>query len=100
VSEVVELDPVIHAVVRLRITATLAGLALGDSLSFTRLQSILDLTPGNLTTHLRKLDDAGYVTIERSGSGRASSTAVALTASGRAAFADYTTALRSMIDIH
>jgi len=99
VSEVVELDPVIHAVVRLRITATLAGLASGDSLSFTRLQSILDVTPGNLTTHLRKLDDAGYVTIERSGSGRASRTVVALTASGRTAFADYTAALRSMIEI-
>ena len=98
-SEVVELDPVIHAVVRLRITATLAGLASGDSLSFTRLQSILDVTPGNLTTHLRKLDDAGYVTIERSGSGRASRAVVALTASGRTAFADYTAALRSMIEI-
>ena len=55
------LDPVIHAPARLRIVATLAALPDGDSLSFTRLQDMLDLTPGNLITHLRKLEDAGYL---------------------------------------
>ena len=39
------LDPVIHAPARLRIVATLAALPDGDSLSFTRLQNMLDLTP-------------------------------------------------------
>ena len=48
-----ELDPVIHAPVRLRITVTLSTLREGDYLSFSRLQQLLDLTPGNLITHLR-----------------------------------------------
>ena len=68
------LDPVIHAPARLRIVATLAALPDRDTLSFTRLQDMLDLTPGNLITHLRKLEDAGYLTSETTGNGRASRT--------------------------
>jgi DNA-binding transcriptional ArsR family regulator len=63
------LDPVIHAAVRLRIVATLAALPDTDALSFGRLQDILDLTPGNLITHLRKLEDAGYVDADKTGTG-------------------------------
>jgi len=48
------LDPLIHAPARLRIVATLSALPDGDSLSFTRLQDMLGLTPGNLITHLRR----------------------------------------------
>ena len=57
----VELDPVIHAQARLRVVATLARLARGDRIAFPRLQKLLDMTAGNLSTHLRKLEDAGYV---------------------------------------
>ena len=53
------LDPLIHVPARLRIVATLAALPAGDALSFTRLQDMIELTPGNLITHLRKLEDAG-----------------------------------------
>ena len=63
------LDPVIHAPARLRIVATLAALPDGASLSFTRLQDMLELTPGNLITHLRKLEDAGYLNSETTGNG-------------------------------
>jgi DNA-binding transcriptional ArsR family regulator len=91
------LDPVIHAPARLRIVATLAALPGGDSLSFTRLQDILDLTPGNLITHLRKLEDAGYLTTETTGNGRASRTQIALTGQGRAALDTYTAALRGLL---
>jgi DNA-binding transcriptional ArsR family regulator len=91
------LDPVIHAPARLRIVATLAALPDGDSLSFTRMQDILELTPGNLITHLRKLEDAGYLTSETTGNGRASHTSIALTRQGRAALDAYTTALRDLI---
>jgi len=66
------LDPVIHAQARLRIVATLAALPDGAGLSFTRLQDMLELTPGNLITHLRKLEDAGYLSSETTGNGRAS----------------------------
>jgi len=92
------LDPVIHAPARLRIVATLAALADGDTLSFTRMQAILDLTPGNLITHLRKLEDAGYVTSETTGNGRASLTSITLTRQGRAALDTYTDTLRDLLD--
>lgn len=91
------LDPVIHAPARLRIVATLAALPHGASLSFTRLQQMLDLTPGNLITHLRKLEDAGYLDSETTGNGRASRTAIALTPGGRAALDTYTNALRDLL---
>ena len=58
------LDPVIHAPARLRIAVTLAALGDGDDLSFTKLQDLIGLTPGNLITHLRKLEDAGYVSTQ------------------------------------
>jgi DNA-binding MarR family transcriptional regulator len=92
------LDPLIHVPARLRIVATLAALPTGDALSFTRLQDMIELTPGNLITHLRKLEDAGYLATEKTGSGPASRTSVALTSRGRAALDAYTTALRGLIN--
>jgi DNA-binding MarR family transcriptional regulator len=92
------LDPLIHVPARLRIVVTLAALREGDALSFTRLQSLLDLTPGNLITHLRKLEDAGYLSSEKTGNGTASRTSIALTRQGRRALARYTTALRGLLD--
>ncbi len=94
------LDPVIHAPARLRIVATLAALPAGASLSFTRLQDMLELTPGNLITHLRKLEDAGYLNSETTGNGRASRTSIALTHQGRAALNNYTAALRDLLGGH
>jgi DNA-binding MarR family transcriptional regulator len=91
------LDPVIHAPARLRIVATLAALPAGARLSFTRLQDMLELTPGNLITHLRKLEDAGYLESETTGNGRASHTSIALTREGRAALEAYTAALRALL---
>ena len=93
-----ELDPVIHVPARLRIVATLASLREGDDLSFTRLQDLIGLTPGNLITHLRKLEDAGYVATEKNGSGVTARTSVTLTYAGRAALESYTTVLRELLD--
>ena len=92
------LDPLIHAPARLRIVVTLAALRHGDALSFTRLQSLLDLTPGNLITHLRKLEDAGYLSSDKTGNGTASRTSIALTQQGRLALDAYTAALRRLLD--
>jgi DNA-binding transcriptional ArsR family regulator len=91
------LDPVIHAPVRLRIVATLAALPDGDALSFTRLQEMLELTAGNLITHLRKLEDAGYLVSETIGNGRASKTSITLTHPGREALEAYTRTLRDLL---
>lgn len=92
------LDPLIHVPARLQILATLAALPDGDALSFTRLQEMIGLTAGNLITHLRKLEEANYLTSEKTGSGPASKTAVALTQQGRAALAAYTQTLRALLE--
>jgi DNA-binding transcriptional ArsR family regulator len=93
-----ELDPLIHVPTRLKIVATLAALPDGDALSFTRLQDMIGLTPGNLIIHLRKLEEAGYLSSEKTGNGAASRTTVALTSRGRAALGAYTQALRALLD--
>jgi DNA-binding MarR family transcriptional regulator len=92
-----ELDPVIHVPARLRIMVTLATLAEGDDLSFTRLQDVIGLTPGNLITHLRKLEDAQYVTTVKSGRGVTARTSVAITRQGRSALERYTTVVRDLL---
>jgi DNA-binding MarR family transcriptional regulator len=92
------LDPVIHAPARLRLMVTLAALPEGDHLSFTRLQDLVGLTPGNLITHLCMLDDAGYIRTDKTGGGPSALTTVSLTPSGRAALGRYTTALRQILD--
>lgn len=92
------LDPVIHAPARLRIMVTLAALQDGDDLSFTRLQDLIGLTPGNLITHLRKLEEAQYVTTRKNGTGVTARTSVALTHAGRAALDRYTAVLRQLLD--
>jgi DNA-binding MarR family transcriptional regulator len=93
-----ELNPVIHAPARLRIVVTLAALREGDNLSFTRLQELIGLTPGNLITHLRKLEDAGYVATHKNGSGVSARTSVELTHGGRDALDRYTSAVRGLLD--
>ena len=92
------LDPLIHAPARLRIVVTLAALREGDSVSFPRLQRMLDLTPGNLISHLRKLEDAGYLVTEKSDAGPSAGTSVTLTRAGRQALDDYTATLRGILD--
>jgi DNA-binding MarR family transcriptional regulator len=77
---------------------TLAALRNGDNLSFTKLQDMIGLTPGNLVTHLRKLEDAGYVTTHKNGSGVTARTSVELTHSGRPALDQYTAVLRGLLD--
>ncbi len=97
-TAVPELDPVIHAQARLRVTAALASLQHGDRISFPRLQELLDMTAGNLSTHLRKLEDADYVEIAKTHERRTPVTYVQLTRTGRRAFEDYTAAVRALLD--
>ena len=92
-----ELDPVIHAQARLRIVSALATLDQGDSITFPRLQELLDMTAGNLSTHLRKLEEAEYVLVSKTHEGRTPVTYLALTTRGRRAFEDYTAALRGLL---
>ena len=91
------LDPLIHVPARLRIVVTLAALPDGDTLSFTRLQDMLALTAGNLIVQLRKLEEGGYLSSEKTRNGSAQKTTVALTGRGRAALDAYTQALHDLL---
>ncbi|WP_431886931.1 transcriptional regulator [Micromonospora wenchangensis] len=93
-----ELDPVIHAQARLRVVVTLATLAEGDRITFPRLQELLAMTAGNLSVHLRKLEDAGYVEIDKTHRGRTPTTLVRLSRRGRRAFEEYTENIRALLD--
>ena len=79
-------------------TVALAALEDGDSISFPRLQDLLGMTAGNLSTHLRKLEDAEYVEITKTHQRRTPVTYVSLTRRGRLAFEDYTAALKSLLN--
>lgn len=91
------LDPLIHVPSRLKIVATLATLPDGDALSFTRLQNMIGLTPGNLIIHLRKLEEAGYLSSEKTRNGTTPTTTVCLTGQGRTALSAYRQALRDLL---
>ena len=91
------LDPLIHVPTRLKIIATLAALPDGDTVSFTRLQNMIGLTPGNLIIHLRKLEDAGYVGTAKTKNDATTTTTVTLTKVGRKALEAYTQQLRDLL---
>lgn len=88
------LDEVIHQKARLGIMSTL--MALGEA-DFKLLRDTLDLTDGNLSTHLTLLEDRGYVTIRKEFRGRRPHTSAAPTDSGRAAFQEYLATLERII---
>lgn len=92
-----DLDPVIHAAARLKVVASLASLGEHERITFPRLQELLAMTAGNLSTHLRKLEDAQYVEITKSHQARTPTTHVELTHRGRAAFEQYRENLRALL---
>jgi len=93
-----ELDPVIHAPARLRIMTTLdEALGDGDEIAYPTLQKLLDMTPGNLTTHLARLEAAGYVSSTKTFAGRRPTTLVTITPAGREAFRAYRAQLLELL---
>jgi DNA-binding MarR family transcriptional regulator len=89
-----KIDDVIHGRLRLGVMAYLANAEVAD---FNELKTILDVTQGNLSVQLRKLEDAAYVTIEKGYLGRKPRTQVRITPQGRKAFASYLEALGRVI---
>lgn len=89
-----QLDDVIHARLRLAVVALLAGI---DEADFVFLREQISTTDGNLTTHLAKLADAGYVQLRKLPDKGKPVTRVRLTARGRAAFADYVQTLAELV---
>ena len=89
-----QLDRVIHEKGRLAIMSMLAA---SPELSFTEMRDALAMTDGNLTTHIRALQEAGYVSVAKSYQNRRPLTTCALTASGRKAFAEYIGLLEQIV---
>src|ERR1700744_3942359 len=88
------LDEIIHGRLRLGIMAYLAHAEAAD---FNELKAALNATQGNLSIHLRKLEDAGYVAIDKSFLNRKPLTRARLTPKGRAAFGDYLAAIAKLV---
>jgi DNA-binding MarR family transcriptional regulator len=77
------IDEVIHGRIRLGVVAYLSAV---DSALFAELRDKVGATDGNLSAHLRKLEDAGYVAVEKSFVNRKPQTRLALTPAGRKAW--------------
>jgi len=90
-----ELDKVIHERMRLGIISALAA---NEKLSFSDLKSLLNTTDGNISVHARKLEDAGYLTMKKSFSGRTPLTEYKITREGRKALEKYLDHMEALIN--
>jgi len=89
-----QLDRVIHEKGRLAIMSMLAA---SPELSFTEIRDSLNMTDGNVTTHIRTLQEAGYVSVAKSYQNKRPLTTVSLTTAGRKAFTDYVNLLEQIV---
>ena len=89
-----QLDRIIHEKGRLAIMSMLAA---APELSFTELRDALGMTDGNLTTHIRTLQEAGYLSVTKSFQHNRPLTTCALTVSGKKAFTNYINLLEEII---
>ncbi len=91
-----ELNPLLHSPVRLAVMSYLV--ANGDT-DFKTLQKELEVTPGNLSVQLRKLEEAGYIKLEKSFRGNYQHTNVRLLPQGLDAFEEYVNTLQQYISV-
>lgn len=89
-----ELDKIIHERMRLGIISALAA---NETLSFTDLRNFLNTTDGNISVHARKLEEAGYLTLEKSFKNRVPLTEYKITAAGRNALTRYLNHMEALI---
>lgn len=85
-EDILSLDPVVHAPNRLAILSILVTV---KSATFMYLKDATGMKDGNLSTHLSKLEEAGYVSINKSFIGKKPQTSCSITKEGRAAFIGY-----------
>jgi len=88
------LDRLIHERLRLGIISALAA---NESLTFSDLKRLMNTTDGNLSVHARKLEDANYITCEKSFEGRMPKTEFRLTGAGRKEFEKYIAHMEALI---
>ena len=89
-----QLDRVIHEKGRLAIMSMLAA---SPELSFTELRDSLNMTDGNLTTHIKTLQQEGFISVAKSYQNNRPLTSCSLTSAGRKAFADYINLLEKIV---
>lgn len=92
-----QLDNIIHQPARLQIMASLVALAPQEQVDFVHLRKILDLTDGNLGAHLGKLENAGYIKVEKTFIARKPRTFINVTGKGRDAFSNHVRALEKIV---
>ena len=85
-ASLAEIDRLVHEPARLAVMALLYVI---DSADFTFLMNQTGLTWGNLSAHMSKLEEAGYIEVEKSFKGRRPNTSLRLSTQGRAAFREY-----------
>ncbi len=95
IRNLVEIDRLIHEPARLMIVAILYAV---ESADFLYLKRETELTKGNLSSHLSKLEEAGYVDIEKTYKGKIPLTICNLTDKGRKAFENYRKQMKFMVD--
>ena len=91
------LNDLIHQPVRLRIMAVLTTLEKGDEVDFTYLRDLLGVTDGNLGAHLRKLEDAEYISIKKTFVERKPRSYITATNTGRNVFQEHVSALEEIL---
>jgi DNA-binding HxlR family transcriptional regulator len=92
--ELPELDPVVHGKLRLAVLSLLIGVEEAD---FTWLRQKTGSTDGNLGAQMLKLEEAGYVAMQKRFAGRKPQTLYRMTAAGRQALAAYVAALKQLL---
>ena len=98
-EEPIVLNETIHQSTRLRIMTLLVSRSDSDRLAYGFIQETLSLTGGNLTIHLRKLEDAGYVNTAKEFLGTKPRTWVEATPNGRQAFTEYLGKLERVLNM-
>ena len=93
-----QLDNIIHQPVRLQIMSSLVTLDKDEQVNFSYLKKMLKLTDGNLGAHLNRLEEAGYIKLEKTFVAKKPCTFVSPTGKGRDAFAEHIRALREIVE--
>lgn len=91
------LNETIHQPVRLRIMAALVTLEPNNEVDFTYLRDLLEVTDGNLGAHLRKLEEAGYIAVNKVFVDRKPRTYISASSEGRKVFNEHVAALESIL---
>jgi DNA-binding MarR family transcriptional regulator len=94
--DIARIDEIIHGRIRLGVMAFLAGMEQAD---FNTLKAKLATTDGTLSVHLRKLEEAGYILVDKGYNGRRPVTRLSLSAKGRKAFQAYLAAMARLADL-